>query len=82
MLGEYINFYFIGYIAALRTVSSLGFTYSFDKEKKVFSQFNFVDNIMNTITLDSLKEILQDQSKKYPEFVDIISRVEKYFDVK
>lgn len=82
MPGEYLNFYFTGYIAALRSALILGFTYKLKKDKNMLSQCKFNDNIMQTITLESLKEILQEQSKEYPEFVDIISRVEAYFGIK
>lgn len=79
MPGEYLNLYFAGYIAALRLVSVIGFTYKLDKDTNILSQCKFADNIMNIITLESLKKVLQEQSKEYPEFVDIISRVEAYF---
>ena len=47
----------------------------------MLSQCKFADNIVTAITLENLKKVLQEQSKEYPEFVDIISRVEKYFEV-
>lgn len=82
MPGKYLNLYFAGYVAALRSVSVLGFTYKLDKDTNMLSQCKFADNIVNAITLENLKKVLQEQSKEYPEFVDIISQVEAYFGIK
>ena len=71
--------YFMGYIAALKAIPSIGFTYHLDKDNNMLSQCDFSKSITDTITIEALQEVLEEQSKEYPMFKDVILRINNFF---
>lgn len=81
MPNKFADIFFSGYIAALKSIPSVEFTYQFDKKNKTLSHCGFSKDITNTITSKQIRDVLVKQLKEYPDFVDIVSRIDNFFDV-
>lgn len=79
MPQKMISLYFLGYIGALKANPAVEFKYHLDKENNILSQCDFSQTITEIVTIKKLKEVLKKQSEEYPIFVDIIARVESFF---
>lgn len=73
--------YFMGYMAALKAIPSVGFTYQLDKDNNILSQCDFSQCITDAVTINILQEELKNQVKEYPIFMKVISRIHEYFNV-
>lgn len=79
MPQEMISLYFLGYIGALKANPAVGFKYHLDKENNILSQCDFSPTITKAITIKKLREVLKKQSEEYPIFVEVIARVDNFF---
>lgn len=79
MPQKMISLYFLGYIGALKANPAVEFKYHLDKEHNILSQCEFSQTISEIVTIEKLKEVLKKQSEEYPVFVDVIARVESFF---
>lgn len=79
MPAEMLHLAFAGYMAALKAIPSIGFVYKLDKETHLVSNCDFSDEMLKVISIECLQKILEEQSNINPMFVDVKSRVERYF---
>lgn len=74
--------YFYGYMAALKAIPSTEFSYHLDKNNNMLSECEFSKTITDNITIEQLQEVLNEQSKEYPMFSDVMLRINIFFGVK
>ena len=74
--------YFYGYMAALKAIPSFEFRYHLDKNNNMLSECEFSRTVADNITIEKLQEILKEQSKDYPMFLEVMSRINNFFEVK
>ena len=79
MPQKMISLYFLGYIGALKANPAVGFKYQLDKENNILSQCEFSPALSDVVTIDKLREVLRRQSEEYPIFVDVMARVDNFF---
>lgn len=77
-----VAIYFMGYMAALKAIPSVEFSYHLDKTNNLLNDCEFSESITENITIEKLQEVIKEQSIEYPMFLDVMTRINMYFGVK
>lgn len=81
MPGDLLSIYFLGYMGALKALPSVEFTYQLNKDDNVLSNCHFSQGFCNALSIQTLRKEIEAQSKIYPQFVDVLLRIDKFFAV-